>query len=75
MLFDNKERTERAFRYLAWCLQQLTGDTQLRIHHLRHSFANWQWFRLNPALLTLARQEISLFAHDYFSVMAGARFH
>ena len=75
MLFENQERTERAFRYLAWCLQQLTGDAQLRIHHLRHSFANWQWFRLNPRLLTLARQEISLFAHDYFSVEAVARFH
>ena len=56
-------------------MHHVTGDQRLRVHHLRHSFANWQWFRLNPSVLSLARQQLTLFNHPLFSAEQVRQFH
>jgi len=75
LLFEGATGCEPEFRLITDLLHQVTGDRSIRIHHLRHSFANWQWFRLNPALLDPARQQVSLFAHDTFSAQEIDKLH
>lgn len=74
-LFEDSKSSEEAFHLITDLLHHVTGDQRLRIHHLRHSFANWQWFRLNPSLLPAARQQLTLFEHPLFSAEQVERLH
>ncbi|HHQ4588657.1 TPA: hypothetical protein ACSP19_002046 [Aeromonas veronii] len=75
LLFGSSQRTEDAFRLITDLLHQFTGDRSLRVHHLRHSFANWTWFRLNPDQLVFGRQQLSLFQSDFFAEPAVSYFY
>ncbi len=66
-IFEDRRQCEKAYFLITDLLHQITGDQRLRIHHLRHSFANWQWFRLNPSILVRARQQLTLFKHPIFA--------
>ena len=46
LLFNDPTEVTSAFALISNVMRDYTGDSQLRIHHLRHSFANWQYFRL-----------------------------
>lgn len=74
-LFEDKGQCEKAHLLITDLMHHVTGDQRLRVHHLRHSFANWQWFRLNPGALSLARQQLTLFNHPLFSAEQVRQFH
>ena len=74
-LFEDKRQVERAFWLITDLLHHVTGDQTLRVHHLRHSFANWQWFRLNSSALSQARLQLTLFNHELFSAELVNKFH
>lgn len=74
-LFEDKRHVEKAFLLITDLLHHITGDQTLRVHHLRHSFANWQWFRLNPVALPQARSQLTLFNHELFSEELVRKFH
>lgn len=65
-LFESHESTEQAYRLITDLMHQYTGDRTLRVHHLRHSFANWTWFRLNSDLLPVGRNQLGLFQGEFF---------
>lgn len=74
-LFEDNRKVEKAFLLITDLMHYVTGDQTLRIHHLRHSFANWQWFRLNPSALSQARKQLTLFNHSLFSAEQVEKFH
>lgn len=75
LLFDSPTRSVQAYRLITDLMQEYTGDRSLRIHHLRHSFANWTWFRLNPALLQVGRQQLSMLQGTYYADAAVTYFY
>lgn len=75
LLFEDYRQVEKAFLLITDLLHHITGDQTLRVHHLRHSFANWQWFRLNPVVLPQARSQLTLFNHELFSEELVRKFH
>ena len=74
-LFDSPQRAEQAYRLITDLMHTYTGDLSLRVHHLRHSFANWLWFRLHPDLLALGRKQLGMFQGGFFSDSAVARLY
>jgi site-specific recombinase XerD len=74
-LFQDNRKVEKAFLLITDLMHHITGDQTLRIHHLRHSFANWQWFRLNPNALSQGRKQLTLFNHTLFSADQVEKFH
>ena len=66
-VFESLDRTEQAYRLITDLMHQYTGDRTLRVHHLRHSFANWTWFRLNSDLLQVGRRQLGMFQGEFFS--------
>ncbi|MGE6105634.1 hypothetical protein ACLHZT_18785 [Aeromonas veronii] len=75
LIFASSARSEQAFRLITDLMHHYTGDRTLRVHHLRHSFANWTWFRLNPSLLERGRQQFNFLHHDYFTAAALTYFY
>lgn len=47
-------------------IHQVTGDTSLVFHHLRHSFATWLLLRLLPSVPDAARKKYSFLRHRIF---------
>ena len=74
-VFESFDRTERAYRLITDLMHQYTGDRTLRVHHLRHSFANWTWFRLNSDLLEVGRRQLGMFQGEFFSDAAIERLY
>lgn len=75
VLFEDNREVEKAFLLITDLMHYVTGDQTLRIHHLRHSFANWQWFRLNPSALSQGRKQLTLFNHSLFSAEQVEKFY
>ena len=65
-LFDSNQLTNQAFDLLTRVMRYYTKDHSLRIHHLRHSFANWTWCRLNSKIVKDGRVHLSLFDDEMF---------
>ncbi|WP_024873427.1 hypothetical protein [Tolumonas lignilytica] len=74
-LFEDIRKVEKAFLLITDLMHHITGDQTLCIHHLRHSFANWQWIRLNPSALSQGRKQLTLFNHTLFSADQVEKFH
>lgn len=66
LLFNCSVSVNKAYDLLTQLLHYYTQDHTLRIHHLRHSFANWTWYRLNVNLMLAGRQSLSIFEDDLF---------
>ncbi|WP_350604207.1 integrase [Pseudoalteromonas sp. SMN1298-MNA-CIBAN-0114] len=66
LLFNCSVSVNKAYELLTQLLHYYTKDHTLRIHHLRHSFANWTWYRLNSNLVLTGRQYLSIFENDLF---------
>lgn len=47
LIFQDSKRLKNAFTLLTVVLKEITQDDKLRFHHLRHSFANWNWLLIN----------------------------
>uniref|UniRef100_UPI0022E40793 hypothetical protein n=1 Tax=Aeromonas sp. QDB08 TaxID=2990480 RepID=UPI0022E40793 len=74
-VFESFDRTEQAYRLITDLMHQYTDDRTLRVHHLRHSFANWTWFRLNSDLLEVGRRQLGMFQGEFFSDAAIERLY
>ncbi|QYK06998.1 tyrosine-type recombinase/integrase [Shewanella zhangzhouensis] len=68
LLFENERRVNLAYELITNLMRHYTKDHSLRIHHLRHSFANWTWCRLNPKLIEAGRAELAMFSDEIFDV-------
>ncbi|MFB2761602.1 tyrosine-type recombinase/integrase [Shewanella xiamenensis] len=66
LLFDNQRRVNQAYDLITDLMRHYTQDQSLRVHHLRHSFANWTWCRLNADLITAGRRHLTLFNDEIF---------
>ncbi|MFB2683628.1 tyrosine-type recombinase/integrase [Shewanella mangrovisoli] len=66
LLFDNQRRVNQAYDLITDLMRYYTQDQSLRVHHLRHSFANWTWCRLNANLITVGRRHLTLFNDEIF---------
>ena len=66
LLFDNQRRLNQAYDLITDLMHHYTQDQSLRVHHLRHSFANWTWCRLNANLITAGRRHLTLFNDEIF---------
>ncbi|MCQ8876537.1 site-specific integrase [Pseudoalteromonas shioyasakiensis] len=55
LLFNCQNSVERAFDLITRLMQYYCKDHSLKVHHLRHSFANWAWCKLNTELLEKMR--------------------
>ena len=67
LLFDNQKVANQAYDLITDLMRHYTHDYTLRIHHLRHSFANWSWCRLNPHIIEIGKIQLKLFNHEIFS--------
>lgn len=75
LLFNCSVSVNKAYELLTQLLHYYTKDHTLRIHHLRHSFANWTWYRLNSNLVLTGRQYLSIFENDLFDQNFITRFN
>ncbi|WP_445780157.1 tyrosine-type recombinase/integrase [Shewanella sp.] len=66
LLFDDATRVNQAYELITDLIRHFTQDYTLRIHHLRHSFANWSWCRLNPRTIKQGRVQLTMFGHQIF---------
>ena len=66
LLFDDANRVKQAYELITDLIRHFTQDYTLRIHHLRHSFANWSWCRLNPRVIKQGRVQLMMFEHQIF---------
>ncbi|MBH0029226.1 tyrosine-type recombinase/integrase [Pseudoalteromonas sp. SWN29] len=66
LLFNCSTSVNKAYELLTRLMHYFTKDNTLRVHHLRHSFANWTWCRLNPNLVLMGKQCSSIFEGDLF---------
>ncbi|MEM5505593.1 tyrosine-type recombinase/integrase [Shewanella frigidimarina] len=66
LLFDNAKQVNQAYELITDLIRHYTQDYTLRVHHLRHSFANWTWCRLNPNLIKKGRTQLTIFKHEIF---------
>ena len=67
LLFSCQKSVITAFSLITELMRTLTGDRTLRIHHLRHSFANWTWCCLNQKILVVGQSKLMLFNDDFFA--------
>ncbi|WP_209326939.1 hypothetical protein [Pseudoalteromonas sp. PA2MD11] len=51
LLFNCQSTVDRSFELITHLLQHYCQDYTIKVHHLRHSFANWTWCRMNSNLL------------------------
>ncbi|MCL1143211.1 tyrosine-type recombinase/integrase [Shewanella gaetbuli] len=66
LLFDDANRVNQAYELISDLIRHFTKDYTLRIHHLRHSFANWSWCRLNPRIIKQGRTQLTMLDHQMF---------
>lgn len=66
LLFDNQRRVNQAYDLITDLMRHYTQDQSLRVHHLRHSFANWTWCRLNASIIDTGRRHLTLFNDEFF---------
>ncbi|MGL4474669.1 MAG: tyrosine-type recombinase/integrase, partial [Shewanella sp.] len=66
-LFTDDTQVNQAYDLITKLIRHYTQDFSLRVHHLRHSFANWTWCRFNPHLVQQGKRQIILFEHEIFS--------
>jgi integrase len=66
LLFDNERRVNQAYDLITDLMRHYTQDHSLRVHHLRHSFANWTWCRLNANIIEAGRRKLTLFNDEIF---------
>ncbi|MFT6907965.1 MAG: integrase [Oleiphilaceae bacterium] len=67
LLFDNAKLVNKAYELITDLILHYTQDYSLRVHHLRHSFANWTWCRLNPKIINQGRAQLKMFDHEIFN--------
>lgn len=66
LLFEDATRVNQAYELITDLIRHFTQDYTLRIHHLRHSFANWSWCRLNQRIIEQGRVQLTMFDHQIF---------
>lgn len=66
-LFDSPKLVNQAYELITDLIRHYTQDYSLRVHHLRHSFANWTWCRLNQKLIKLGKTQLTMFDHELFN--------
>ncbi|MCC4831788.1 tyrosine-type recombinase/integrase [Shewanella sp. 10N.7] len=66
LLFDDSKRVNQAYDLITDLIRHFTQDYTLRIHHLRHSFANWTWCRLNSKIIMQGRAQLTMFDNQIF---------
>lgn len=67
LLFSCQKSVMTAFSLITELMRTLTGDRTLRIHHLRHSFANWTWCCFSKKMLMVGQSKLMLFNDDFFA--------
>jgi integrase len=67
LLFDNTKLVNQAYELVTDLIRHCTQDYSLRVHHLRHSFANWTWCRLNQNIINQGRTQLTMFDHEIFN--------
>lgn len=67
LLFDNPKLVNQAYDLITDLIRHYTQDYGLRVHHLRHSFANWTWCRLNPKIINQGKTQLTMFDHELFN--------
>ncbi|MEZ9368431.1 tyrosine-type recombinase/integrase [Shewanella sp. 10N.286.51.B2] len=66
LLFENAKHINQAYDLITDLLRHYTQDYSLRVHHLRHSFANWSWCRLNPTIIKQGKSQLIIFNNVIF---------
>jgi integrase len=74
LFFSDIQLTLNLFVHVSEIIKDYLGDSSLRYHHLRHSFANWQFYRLLIARkIDLEPIEMpQCFHSEYFSDIANS---
>lgn len=67
LVFQDNTQLRNTFTLLTIILKEITQDDQLRFHHLRHSFANWNWLLINFNRYPTENLPLPL-QHDFFSL-------
>ncbi len=65
VLFVDYALTDRSLMLVTTLLKEVTGDSSVRFHHLRHSFANWVWLALYLKRLKACPDWITFSAGQY----------
>ena len=66
LIFVSPEQLNEAFSLLTQLMKIVTGESDIRFHHCRHSFCNWTWLRLNYASAERLA-DFDFCHHDFFS--------
>jgi len=75
LAFQNNKQLRSAFTLVTIALKEITQDNELRFHHLRHSFANWNWLLINLNRYPIDNLPLPL-QNDFFSIKRQERlFH
>jgi site-specific recombinase XerD len=70
LLFPENKVLQQILSKISEAMRRYLNDPKFRFHNLRHSFANWQYFRLvvRPQLLAADNELPGCIGHEYFSL-------
>ena len=75
LLFNCQNSVGRAFDLITRLMQHYCKDNSLKVHHLRHSFANWTCCRLNTNILEQMRTRLDCVDDELFCDELNERLH